>query len=202
MINSEVRLLAPCEPSKIVAVGLNYRDHAEELNMKLPEEPLLFLKPSSSVIGPGDAIIMPRQSVRVDYEAELAIVIGIRSVGVVLMAGFALLAMASFLFLPEIQEWITPAPTGPVLIYEVDQDKMPDGACVDMKKLAAGIRSSRPPATCATSRPTIPGSGIRPAASPTAMAILTGPTANCSKPCARCPTTPTRSSISPAPVTR
>jgi 2-keto-4-pentenoate hydratase/2-oxohepta-3-ene-1,7-dioic acid hydratase in catechol pathway len=79
---SEVRLLAPCEPSKIVAVGLNYRDHAEELNMKLPEEPLLFLKPSSSVIGPGDTIIMPRQSARVDYEAELAIVIGIEAKGV------------------------------------------------------------------------------------------------------------------------
>jgi 2-keto-4-pentenoate hydratase/2-oxohepta-3-ene-1,7-dioic acid hydratase in catechol pathway len=79
---SEVKLLAPCAPSKIVAVGLNYRDHAEELNMKLPEEPLLFLKPSSSVIGPGDAIIMPRQSARVDYEAELAIVIGIEAKGV------------------------------------------------------------------------------------------------------------------------
>ena len=79
---SDVRLSAPCLPSKIVAVGLNYRDHAEELNMKLPEEPLLFLKPSSSVIGPGDAIIMPRQSARVDYEAELAIVIGIEAKGV------------------------------------------------------------------------------------------------------------------------
>jgi len=79
---SEVRLLAPCEPSKIVAVGLNYRDHAEELNMKLPEEPLLFLKPSSSVIGPGDTIIMPSQSTRVDYEAELAIVIGLEARGV------------------------------------------------------------------------------------------------------------------------
>lgn len=73
---SNVRLLAPCSPSKIVAVGLNYRDHAEELNMKLPEEPLLFLKPSSSIIGPGDTVIMPPQSARVDYEAELAIVIG------------------------------------------------------------------------------------------------------------------------------
>jgi 2-keto-4-pentenoate hydratase/2-oxohepta-3-ene-1,7-dioic acid hydratase in catechol pathway len=73
---SDARLLAPCSPSKIVAVGLNYRDHAEELNMKLPEEPLLFLKPSSSVIGPGDSVIMPSQSARVDYEAELAIVIG------------------------------------------------------------------------------------------------------------------------------
>ncbi|MDA8405979.1 MAG: fumarylacetoacetate hydrolase family protein [Deltaproteobacteria bacterium] len=72
---SDVRLLAPCLPSKVVAVGLNYRDHAEELKMKLPEEPLLFLKPSSSIIGPGDTILMPPQSARVDYEAELAIVI-------------------------------------------------------------------------------------------------------------------------------
>ncbi|MGA8832611.1 MAG: fumarylacetoacetate hydrolase family protein [Desulfomonilaceae bacterium] len=72
---SDVRLLAPCLPSKVVAVGLNYRDHAEELKMKLPEEPLLFLKPSSSVIGPGDTILMPPQSTRVDYEAELAIVV-------------------------------------------------------------------------------------------------------------------------------
>lgn len=79
---SEIRLLQPCAPSKVVAVGLNYRDHAEELNMKLPEEPLLFLKPSSSVIGPGDTIIIPRQSARVDYEAELAIVIGFEARGV------------------------------------------------------------------------------------------------------------------------
>jgi 2-keto-4-pentenoate hydratase/2-oxohepta-3-ene-1,7-dioic acid hydratase in catechol pathway len=71
----DVRLLAPCCPTKIVAVGLNYRDHAEELNLKLPEEPLLFLKPSSSVIGPGDPIMLPPQSKRVDYEAELAVVI-------------------------------------------------------------------------------------------------------------------------------
>ena len=72
---SDVRLLTPCVPSKVVAVGLNYRDHAVELKMALPEEPLLFMKPSSSVIGPGDTIVMPPQSARVDYEAELAIVI-------------------------------------------------------------------------------------------------------------------------------
>jgi len=59
-----------------VAIGLNYRDHAEELNLALPEEPLLFLKPASSVIGPGDRIVLPPHSARVDYEAELAIVIG------------------------------------------------------------------------------------------------------------------------------
>jgi 2-keto-4-pentenoate hydratase/2-oxohepta-3-ene-1,7-dioic acid hydratase in catechol pathway len=72
----EVHLLVPCVPSKVVAVGLNYRDHAEELSLPLPEEPLLFLKPASSVIGPGDPIILPPQSARVDYEAELGIVIG------------------------------------------------------------------------------------------------------------------------------
>lgn len=72
----EVRLLAPCFPTKVVAIGLNYRDHAKELDMALPEEPLLFLKPSSSVVGPGDAIVIPHQSTRVDYEAELAVVIG------------------------------------------------------------------------------------------------------------------------------
>src|SRR3990172_8299516 len=52
-----VTLLAPCRPSKIVAVGLNYRSHAEEIQMKLPEEPLLFLNPSTAVIGPGDTIV-------------------------------------------------------------------------------------------------------------------------------------------------
>jgi 2-keto-4-pentenoate hydratase/2-oxohepta-3-ene-1,7-dioic acid hydratase in catechol pathway len=73
---SDVRLLSPTEPSKIVAVGLNYRDHAEELDLELPEEPLLFMKPSTSVIGPEDTIVMPPCSERVDYEAELGIVIG------------------------------------------------------------------------------------------------------------------------------
>ena len=70
-----VRLLCPVIPAKIVAVGLNYIDHAKELNMPIPEEPLIFLKPPSSVIGPEDAIIYPKWSDRVDYEAELAIVI-------------------------------------------------------------------------------------------------------------------------------
>ncbi|HMK74863.1 MAG TPA: fumarylacetoacetate hydrolase family protein [Thermodesulfobacteriota bacterium] len=72
----EVKLLAPCLPSKIVALGLNYRDHAEEMKIVLPKEPLLFLKPSTSVIGPEEAIVYPKMSARVDYEAELAVVIG------------------------------------------------------------------------------------------------------------------------------
>ncbi len=72
----ECRLLAPCSPSKIVAVGLNYRTHAEELKMEIPEEPLLFLKPPTAVIGPGEPICFPDMSQRVDYEAELGVVVG------------------------------------------------------------------------------------------------------------------------------
>jgi 2-keto-4-pentenoate hydratase/2-oxohepta-3-ene-1,7-dioic acid hydratase in catechol pathway len=72
----EVRLLAPVVPGKIVAVGLNYKDHAREVGMEIPEEPLLFLKAPSALIGPGGGIVYPPQSQRVDYEAELAVVIG------------------------------------------------------------------------------------------------------------------------------
>lgn len=71
-----VSLLAPCEPTKVVCVGLNYKDHAEEVNLDLPENPLLFLKPNTSVIGPNDDVVYPKQSQQIDYEAELAIVIG------------------------------------------------------------------------------------------------------------------------------
>ena len=70
-----VTLLPPVEPSKIVAVGRNYKDHAAELGNPLPAEPLLFLKPSTAVIGPLDAIRYPRMSSRVDFEGELAVVI-------------------------------------------------------------------------------------------------------------------------------
>ena len=73
---SEVELLSPCTPSKIVALGLNYRSHAKEVNAPLPDAPLLFLKPSTAVIGPDAPIILPRSSRRVDYEGELAVVIG------------------------------------------------------------------------------------------------------------------------------
>lgn len=64
------------QPGKIIAVGLNYRSHAAELGMAVPDEPILFMKPPSAVIGPGDAIIIPSASSRVDFEAELAVVIG------------------------------------------------------------------------------------------------------------------------------
>jgi 2-keto-4-pentenoate hydratase/2-oxohepta-3-ene-1,7-dioic acid hydratase in catechol pathway len=69
------RLLAPVMPSKIIAVGLNYRDHANEMGHVLPKEPIIFLKPATSVIGPGEDIIYPLQSNRVDFEAELGVVI-------------------------------------------------------------------------------------------------------------------------------
>jgi 2-keto-4-pentenoate hydratase/2-oxohepta-3-ene-1,7-dioic acid hydratase in catechol pathway len=72
---SRVALLPPCSPSKVVAVGLNYRDHAEELGFAIPDEPIIFLKPATTVIGPGAAIVYPGASARVDYEAELGVVI-------------------------------------------------------------------------------------------------------------------------------
>ncbi len=74
-----VRLLAPCLPSKIVCLGLNYRSHAEETKLTLPSVPLIFLKPPTAVIGPEGAIILPRSSRRVDYEGELGVVIGRRA---------------------------------------------------------------------------------------------------------------------------
>jgi 2-keto-4-pentenoate hydratase/2-oxohepta-3-ene-1,7-dioic acid hydratase in catechol pathway len=70
------RLLPPCEPSKIVAVGLNYRAHAAEMGKELPEEPLLFLKAPSALLPPGGSVQLPTQSSRVEYEGELALVIG------------------------------------------------------------------------------------------------------------------------------
>lgn len=70
------RVAAPLIPGKIVAVGRNYADHAKELGNAPPAEPLLFLKPPSTVVGPEDAVVIPTASSRVDYEGELAIVIG------------------------------------------------------------------------------------------------------------------------------
>ena len=72
---NEVKLLSPCLPSKIVALGINYRAHAEETKTPLPNAPLIFLKPSTAVIGPGDKITYPSASHRVDYEGELGVVI-------------------------------------------------------------------------------------------------------------------------------
>ncbi|MBL7209464.1 MAG: fumarylacetoacetate hydrolase family protein [Dehalococcoidia bacterium] len=72
----EVKLLAPCFPSKIVCLGLNYRSHVEETKLNMPSVPLVFLKPSTAIIGPEDEVILPRLWRRVDYEGELGVVIG------------------------------------------------------------------------------------------------------------------------------
>ncbi|MGH2662530.1 MAG: fumarylacetoacetate hydrolase family protein [Actinomycetota bacterium] len=72
----DVRLLSPVIPSKVVGVARNYAEHAAELGNEVPAEPMLFLKPATSVIGPGDPIPLPPGSERVDHEAELAVVIG------------------------------------------------------------------------------------------------------------------------------
>ena len=73
---AELELLSLIRPTKIVCVGLNYLDHARELGLAAPPEPILFLKPPSSLIGAGESIVLPSSSEQVDYEAELALVIG------------------------------------------------------------------------------------------------------------------------------
>lgn len=74
--NGQYELIAPCKPLKIIAVGLNYRDHAEEFNSNIPDEPIIFLKPPSATIGPDQQIIIPAAANHVDFEAELVVVIG------------------------------------------------------------------------------------------------------------------------------
>ncbi len=71
-----VKLLAPCLPSKVLCLGLNYRPHIEETREKIPTSPIIFIKPSTAVVGPDEPIILPRHWKRVDYEGELGVVIG------------------------------------------------------------------------------------------------------------------------------
>jgi len=75
---ASVKLLAPSQPSKIVCIGRNYTEHAKELGNDVPQVPLIFMKPPSSIINPGDTIILPPQSKQVEHEAELVAVIGKR----------------------------------------------------------------------------------------------------------------------------
>ena len=74
----ELRLLAPVMPRKLIAIGLNYRDHAAESDLAIPEVPVIFAKWPTAVIGPGDEIVIPREETRPDYEAEMGLVIGRR----------------------------------------------------------------------------------------------------------------------------
>jgi len=78
-VPSGARLLPPCSPTKIVCVGRNYPEHARELGNEPPKEPLIFLKPPSSLIASGDSIVYPSLSERVDFEGELGVVIGKRA---------------------------------------------------------------------------------------------------------------------------
>ncbi len=73
---SDVRFIAPVLPSKIIAVGRNYAAHAKEMGNEVPVSPMIFLKPSTSIIGPGEPILLPWQSEQVEHEAELAVVVG------------------------------------------------------------------------------------------------------------------------------
>src|SRR5512143_2457844 len=76
---ADVKLVTPCQPSKIVCVGRNYVEHAKELGNEVPKVPLIFLKPPSSIIANGEAIVLPPQSAQVEHEAELVVVIGKRA---------------------------------------------------------------------------------------------------------------------------
>jgi len=99
----EARLLAPCRPSKVVCVGRNYAAHAKELgNPVLDETPIIFMKPSTTVIGPGETIVRPAGATRVDHESELAVVIGRRSRG--LTQDNALTAVLGYTCLNDVTE--------------------------------------------------------------------------------------------------
>jgi 2-keto-4-pentenoate hydratase/2-oxohepta-3-ene-1,7-dioic acid hydratase in catechol pathway len=135
---AEVETLAPVTtPGKVICIGLNYRDHAAETQMKLPGEPVFFSKFSTSVVGPGQPIVIPPVTRQVDYEAELAIVIGKRGKAVPveragdLIAGYMVFndVSARDLQFRDGGQWIkgkgldTFAPTGP---YLVTADEVPD----------------------------------------------------------------------------
>jgi 2-keto-4-pentenoate hydratase/2-oxohepta-3-ene-1,7-dioic acid hydratase in catechol pathway len=132
-------LLPPVRPSKIVCVGRNYRDHAAELGNEVPKEPLLFLKPPSSLLGSGGVVRMPVLSRRIDFEGELAIVIGkrLRNLGPdddpqPYIRGYTL---ANDVTARDIQKsdgqwtrgkgWDTFCPTGPLVSDEIDPLTMP-----------------------------------------------------------------------------
>ena len=133
----DVRLLSPCLPSKVVAIGLNYRSHAREMKVELPSEPLLFLKPSTAVIGPQENIVLSSFHQRVDYECELGVVIGKKAAGVAVdEAGDYILGYTCFNDVTEryLQkkdgQWTrakgfdTFAPIGPWIETELDPDNV------------------------------------------------------------------------------
>ncbi|MGE5726903.1 MAG: fumarylacetoacetate hydrolase family protein [Acidobacteriota bacterium] len=145
----QVRLLAPvANPSKIIAVGLNYRDHARELNVEPPATPIIFAKFSSSITGPGAPVLLPAGDVQLDYEAELAVVIGRR--GKSILAADAMEYVAGYMPLNDIsarkwqfadQQWVrgkscdTFCPIGPWL---TTRDEVPDPHALAIKTRVNG----------------------------------------------------------------
>ena len=144
-----VRLGAPItRPSKIVCVGLNYHDHAAEQNVSLPEHPLLFSKASSSVIGPYDEVVLPEACKQVDYEVELALVIGCQATRVTEADAYDYIAgytVANDVTGRDIQfrqrQWHqgksydTFCPVGP---YLVTKDEIPDPNTLDVRLMLNG----------------------------------------------------------------
>lgn len=139
----EVDLLPPATPSKIVCIGLNYEDHAEETGSDIPDRPLLFLKPPNAIAGPGDTITLPSGKERIDHEAELGVVIGEQCRNVA--ADEAMDVVAGFTCLNDLsnrddqqaeQNWVrgkafdNAAPIGPVV---VDPAEMPDDASIMLR---------------------------------------------------------------------
>ncbi|WP_424009181.1 fumarylacetoacetate hydrolase family protein [Haloferax denitrificans] len=138
-----VDVLPPCEPSKIVCVGLNYEKHAEESGMDIPERPLLFLKPPNTLAAHGDTVTLPAGKQRVDYEAELGVVIGEQCRNVEpddamdVIAGFTCLNDISNRDDQEVeQNWIrgkafdNSAPLGPVVSTP---DEVPADARIELR---------------------------------------------------------------------
>ena len=131
---SDIKVRAPIlHPQKLIGIGLNYRDHAEEQKAALPKEPLLFGMYANAIIGPGDAIVIPEMSQQVDYEAELGVVIGARARHV--SPGDALQYVAGYTIIHDVsardlqysdKQWLraksfdTFAPMGPYLVTRGD----------------------------------------------------------------------------------
>jgi len=129
----EVELLPPVAPSKIIGIGLNYREHAREMGKKLPEEPMMFMMPSTAVIGTGHSIVLPPGYERIDYEGELALVFGERCRNVPAEQAFEVLAGFSCFCDVSVRDlqkrdiqytrakgFDTFAPLGPYLVTGVD----------------------------------------------------------------------------------
>ena len=138
-----VEFLAPCEPSKIVCVGLNYADHADEQNSELPDRPLLFLKPPNTVAAHGETVTLPSGKERIDHEAEFAVVMGERAKDV--SAAEAMEYVEGYTCLNDLsnrddqnveQNWVRgkafdqAAPFGPVV---ATPDEVPEDAAVRLR---------------------------------------------------------------------